>query len=66
MTVVSDNLVELHRRIGLLEALVNHLRVCGTCAAEDVMNCELGKNLWDTAKPDIQPNRLPHNSEGVG
>lgn len=62
MTVVSDSLVELHRRIGLLEALVNHLRMCGICAAEDVLNCQLGKTLWDAAKPDIQPKRLPLNS----
>lgn len=57
MTVVTSDLVEAHRRIGLLEALVNHLRMCSVCAANDVMDCQLGKNLWDTAKPDIRVER---------
>lgn len=57
MTVVTADLVEAHRRIGLLESLVNHLRTCGICAEKDVLNCELGKKLWDSAKPDIRQAR---------
>lgn len=63
MTVVTADLVEAHRRIALLEALVNHLRVCSRCAEADVLKCDLGKLLWDAAKPDIQPDRSCHNSK---
>lgn len=51
MTVVSDNLVELHRRIALLEALANHLRQCGLCTAPTL--CMHGELLWQAAAPDI-------------
>jgi hypothetical protein len=63
MTVVTADLVESHRRIGLLESLVNHLRVCRICAAMDVMNCTLGKTLWDAAKPDIQQSRSANSGD---
>lgn len=51
MTVVSENLVELHTRIALLEALANHLRQCGLCTAPKL--CMHGELLWQTAKVDI-------------
>lgn len=63
MTVVTADLVEAHRRIGLLESLTNHLRVCSICAATDVMDCALGKTLWDAAKPDIQQSRTSNSGE---
>lgn len=50
MTVVSDDLVELHRRIALLEALANHLRQCGLCTAPKL--CMHGNLLWQAAAPD--------------
>lgn len=50
MTVVSDNLVELHRRIALLEALANHLRQCGLCTAPAL--CVHGELLWKTSQID--------------
>lgn len=53
MTVVSDNLVELHRRIAMLEALANHLRQCGLCTAPIL--CMHGELLWKAAAPDVQP-----------
>jgi len=52
MTVVSDDLVELHRRIAMLEALANHLRQCGICTAPKL--CLHGQMLWDTSKIDTQ------------
>lgn len=52
MTIVSDNLVELHRRIALLEALANHLRQCGLCTAPKL--CMHGELLWTTSKIDTQ------------
>lgn len=52
MTVVSENLVELHRRIALLEALANHLRQCGLCTAPKL--CMHGELLWKTSKIDTQ------------
>jgi hypothetical protein len=52
MTVVSDNLVELHTRIALLEALANHLRQCGLCTAPKL--CMHGELLWTTSKIDTQ------------
>lgn len=51
MTVVSYNLVELHRRIALLEALANHLRQCGLCTAPTL--CMHGELLWQEAAPDV-------------
>lgn len=51
MTIVSDNLVELHTRIALLEALANHLRQCGLCTAPKL--CVHGELLWQTAQVDI-------------
>jgi hypothetical protein len=53
MTVVSDNLVELHQRIAMLEALANHLRQCGLCTAPAL--CVHGEMLWKEAAPDVQP-----------
>lgn len=52
MTVVSGNLVELHTRIAVLEALANHLRQCGLCTTPKL--CVHGDLLWATSKIDTQ------------
>lgn len=63
MTVVSTDLVELHRRIALLEALANHLRYCNVCHEKDVPNCELGKRLWLSTGHDLVGKRLAHTEQ---
>jgi len=55
MTVVTDDLIEAHRRFAMLEALANHLRYCKVCAQNDVENCELGKQLWLASGHELVP-----------
>lgn len=50
MTIVSADLVELHRPIALLEALANHLRQCGLCTAPKL--CQHGELLWIESRID--------------
>lgn len=50
MTEVSEDLVYLHTRIAMLEALANHLRHCGLCVPANL--CKHGELLWKAASPD--------------
>lgn len=58
MTEVSDDLVYLHTRIAMLEALANHLRHCGLCVASGL--CHHGELLWKRSAIDVHhPSAIP-------
>lgn len=46
MTAVTDNLVQLHTRIAMLEALAHHQQWCELCRRDGIEKCELGWKLW--------------------